>query len=191
MHTAILWAFLWPFFKNPSGLIPRQSNNKGQLIIYDLRRGWQIRDRVIDFWGIPFWAHMCTLHGGLICIAFCLSVCPSVRPWLDKNSWTVIHISKTTAPRVMKFGQKIDMDDPKVDLEGQGHRLKVKVTRSKTVFPGLSRPSCRLSLRSIVTQVKVKSHMGRGQRSTLKLKVKGQGQQVKNEISGLIWPAYW
>ncbi len=22
-----------------------------------------------------FWAHLCNLHGGLICIAFCLSVC--------------------------------------------------------------------------------------------------------------------
>ena len=25
-----------------------------------------------------FWAHLCKLHGGLICIAFCLSVCLSV-----------------------------------------------------------------------------------------------------------------
>ncbi len=28
--------------------------------------------------GGTFWAHLCKLHGGLICIAFCLSVCPSV-----------------------------------------------------------------------------------------------------------------
>ncbi len=31
----------------------------------------------------------------------------------------------------MKFGQHMDVDDPKDDLEGQGHRSKVKVTRSK------------------------------------------------------------
>ncbi len=32
---------------------------------------------------------------------------------------------------VMKFGQNMDVDDPNVDLKGQGHRSKVKVTRSK------------------------------------------------------------
>ncbi len=31
----------------------------------------------------------------------------------------------------MKFGQNMDVDDPNVDLESQGHRSKVKVTRSK------------------------------------------------------------
>ena len=31
----------------------------------------------------------------------------------------------------MKFGQGMDVDDPKVDLEDQGHRSKVKVTRLK------------------------------------------------------------
>ncbi len=31
----------------------------------------------------------------------------------------------------MKFGQSMYVDDPKVDPEGQGHRSKVKVTRSK------------------------------------------------------------
>ncbi len=31
----------------------------------------------------------------------------------------------------MKFGQGMDVDDPKVDLKGQGHRSKVKVTRSE------------------------------------------------------------
>ncbi len=38
----------------------------------------------------------------------------------------------------MKFGQNMDLDDPKVDLEGQGHRSKVKVTRSKNVIWGLT-----------------------------------------------------
>ena len=47
---------------------------------------------------------------------------------------TVIHISKSIAPRVTKFGQSMNGDDPKVDFEGQDHRSKVKVTRSKTLF---------------------------------------------------------
>ncbi len=34
----------------------------------------------------------------------------------------------------MKFGHDMDWNDCKVDLEGQGHRSKVKVTRSKNVF---------------------------------------------------------
>ena len=34
----------------------------------------------------------------------------------------------------MKFGQNMDVSDPKVDLEGQGHRSKVKVIGSKTLF---------------------------------------------------------
>ncbi len=38
----------------------------------------------------------------------------------------------------------------------------------------------------LATWVKVKSHVGQGQRSTLKVQVKGQGHQVKNVISGLI-----
>ncbi len=37
----------------------------------------------------------------------------------------------------MKFGQNMDVDDPKVDREGQGHQSKVKVTRSETVTSGL------------------------------------------------------
>ena len=31
----------------------------------------------------------------------------------------------------MKFCQGMDVDDPKVDLKGQGHRSKVKVTWSE------------------------------------------------------------
>ncbi len=68
------------------------------------------------------------------------------------------------------------MDDPNVDLEGQGHRSKVK----KNMISGPIRPPYRQSLRSRVTWVKVKGHMGQGQRSTLKVKVKGH--QVKNVI---------
>ncbi len=43
----------------------------------------------------------------------------------------IIHISIPIVARGMKFGQNMDVDDPKVDTEGQGHGPKVKVTRSK------------------------------------------------------------
>ena len=43
-------------------------------------------------------------HGGLLCIAFCLSVC--IKNSLEKNP-----ISKSIVPRVMKFGTGIDLDD--------------------------------------------------------------------------------
>ncbi len=84
----------------------------------------------------------------------------------------------------MKFDQHMEVDDPKVDLEGQGHRSKVKVTRSKSVISGPIGAPYWYSLRSRVTWVKIKGHIGQGQRSTLK--VKGQGHQVKNVISDLI-----
>ncbi len=69
------------------------------------------------------------MHGGLICIAFCL--------WLDQKYFTKIHISKSIAPRAMELGQGMDVDDPKFDPEGQGHRSNVKVTGSKNVIWGL------------------------------------------------------
>ncbi len=49
----------------------------------------------------------------------------------------------------------------------------------KNMISGPIRPPYRQSLRSRVTWVKVKGHMGQGQRSILKVKVKGQGHQVK------------
>ena len=61
----------------------------------------------------------------------CLSGCD-----LTKIHLTKIQISATVKPRVIKFGQNIDMDDPRIDLAGQGHRSKVKVARSKNI-PGL------------------------------------------------------
>ncbi len=99
------------------------------------------------------------MHGELLCVALRLSVCPLEKKSLEKN-----HISKTIDHRVMKFGQNMDMDDSNVDLEGQGHRSNAKVTRSK-------KHDFRSHLRSRVTWVKVKGHMGQGQRSTLKVKV--------------------
>ena len=64
------------------------------------------------------------MHGGLLCIALRLSVCY----WTKNVSKS---ISKSIAHRVMKFDLMMKVDDPKVNLKGQGHESKVKVTRSK------------------------------------------------------------
>ena len=68
--------------------------------------------------------------GSYASLSVCLSVC-------EKNAWKLIHISETVRPRVTKFGKGMDVDDPKDDLEGQGHRSKVKVTKSKNITSGL------------------------------------------------------
>ena len=54
----------------------------------------------------------------------------------------------------MKFRQNMDENGPKVDLEGQGHRSKAKVTRLKERY-----------FRSHLTFFEVKGHMGQGQKS--------------------------
>ncbi len=59
------------------------------------------------------------MHGGLICIALRLSVCD----WTEIH-WTIIHITKSIAPRAMQFGQNMASYDSKVDLEGQGQRSR-------------------------------------------------------------------
>ena len=41
---------------------------------------------------------------------------------------TKIHISGTIAPRAIIFGQSMDVDDPKVDLEDRGQRSRSRVT---------------------------------------------------------------
>ncbi len=62
----------------------------------------------------------------------------------------------------MKFNQNMDMDDPNVDLEGQGQRARS--------------PGQKLDFRSYLTTLQaifeVKGHMGQGQRLTLKVKDK-------------------
>ncbi len=76
------------------------------------------------------------MHDGLICIAFHMSGRLSVigtKVTRPKNQ-----ISATVQLRVLKFGQNIDVDDPKVDLEDQGHRSNVKVTGSKNIICGVA-----------------------------------------------------
>ncbi len=70
------------------------------------------------------------MHDGLICITFCMSV--TLPKSLEKS-----HISGTVGLSVTKFSQGMDVDDPKVDLEGKGHRSKVKVTSFKYVILGI------------------------------------------------------
>ncbi len=55
----------------------------------------------------PTRAIKCTV-GSYESPSVCLSICPSARLsvclWLDKNYWTIIHISRTVWARVTKFG---------------------------------------------------------------------------------------
>ncbi len=30
-------------------------------------------------WPVPFWVHLCKLHGGLLCVTFCMSVAEKLR----------------------------------------------------------------------------------------------------------------
>ncbi len=55
----------------------------------------------------------------------------------------------------MKFCQNMDVDDSNVDLEGQGHRSKVKVTRSK-------KHDFRSHSTILQAIFEVKGHMGQG-----------------------------
>ena len=52
----------------------------------------------------------------------------SVCHW-TKIHWIIIHISGSIAPRVVEFDMGMDLDAIWVDLQGQGHGSKVKVTR--------------------------------------------------------------
>ncbi len=103
---------------------------------------------------------MCRLHRWAHMHRF-LSVCL----WLDQNSWTIIHISKSIAPRVMRFGQGMGVGDPEVDLKGQDHGSKVKVTRLKNMIPVSIDIFIGQCIKVKVTWVEVKGHLGQGQRS--------------------------
>ncbi len=54
------------------------------------------------------------MHGGVLCITFCMSVCDVTK----------IHIWGTAWHMTLKFGQDMDMDNLEVDPEGQGHRSR-------------------------------------------------------------------
>ncbi len=53
---------------------------------------------------------------------------------LTKSHWTIIHISVSVVARVTKFGMEMHLGGMWVDLEVQGHRSKIKVTRSKMII---------------------------------------------------------
>ena len=91
-----------------------------------------------------------------------LSVCPSVlgqKFRLDDNSYL-----ESIAPRVMKFGQNMDIGDPKVDLTGQGRsRSKVEV---KGQGHQVKKAQVQFQFDCLAGHlVKVKGHMGPGQGS--------------------------
>ncbi len=72
------------------------------------------------------------------------------------HHWTLIDISKTKGPRVMKFGQHMNVNDLKVVIEGQGQRSRSR--GQKTFF--------RSHWTTLQVIFEVKGHMGQGQRST-------------------------
>ncbi len=60
--------------------------------------------------------------------------------WMYVCDVTKIHIWGTAGHMALKFGQGMGINNLEVDVEGQGHRSKVKVTRSKNVISGLISP---------------------------------------------------
>ncbi len=78
----------------------------------------------------------------------------------------------------MKFGQNMDWDGRYDDLEGQGHRSKVKITRSKNCY-------FRYHLSALQVFFEVKGHMGQGQRphgSKSNVKLEGRGQRQGHRV---------
>ncbi len=111
-----------------------------KLLVYEVTADlWSntIAKEIVDQGGdkvgehFPFLSPPVHMHGGLICIAFCLSVC----------DWTKSHQTKNQLSYRSTEGHEFSLDhwrgpgDPNVDLEGQGLRSKsIKVTRSKKHF---------------------------------------------------------
>ena len=60
------------------------------------------------------------------CVWFCVCVCVCVC--VHSHDWTVW-------PMTLIFGMWVELDLRQVGIVGQGHRSKVKVTRSKMWFP--------------------------------------------------------
>ncbi len=56
----------------------------------------------------------------------------------SNRQWFQCRKSKTNGLRVTKFGTGVDLHDVWANLEFQGHRSKVRVRRSKNVFPRYS-----------------------------------------------------
>ncbi len=59
------------FYRRASGF-----NFHGRIFFF-----WTFSDPLLEMPWTIFWAHLCKLHGGLLCVAFCLSVCMSVCLW--------------------------------------------------------------------------------------------------------------
>ncbi len=133
--------------------------------------------RVICRWApsnvrLHFWAHLCICTvGSYALLSVCMYVCLDV-------TWP-----KFTRP---KFRSQQPLNLGSLNLVRtltwmtQGLTLQVKVIGQRSRLPGqktfqVSFDHLKGILRSRVTWVKVKGHMGQGQRSTLKVKVNGQG----------------
>ena len=99
----------WPTMCHPSVWWCRWLPSKKQTLFWCFKN---IRIR-LGFFIEPTCA-TCTV-GSYASLSVRLSVCL----WLDQNYWTIIHISKTIAPRVLKFGQVMGVGDPEVDFEAR------------------------------------------------------------------------
>ncbi len=117
----------------------------------------------ISDWVFSFLSPHVLMHSRLLYIAFCLSVRPSVKKMPG------YHISDTVWPRVTKFGKDMDVDDPKVYSEGQGHTSQIKVTDKKKTgiqflfrhLTGNVEGEGSHGSGSKVTWFKVKGHLGK------------------------------
>ena len=82
-----------------------------------------------------FFSSPVLMHGGLLIASYAsLSVCLTVRLSLDQNYQKKIHILRTVLLKATKFNMVMNVDNIWVMCEGQGHRSKVDVTRSKNVI---------------------------------------------------------
>ena len=99
----------------------------------------------------------------------CINV-KSVCLWLDKNSWTISHISGIIwVIRVTKSCMVTNSDDFWLIIDGQGHRSKIKVTHKKKLyFKGLT---CTQRIRHVIKRSKVTGVKLKGQKCQGQIKV--------------------